>query len=305
MGDRVADILRPILCLLVGLTVQPTVAARPLPLAPAETLLVTPAWLAAHLDDPAITLIHADRTREVYDAGHLPRARFLALSAIVISRNGLPRGVPPVERLDSVLGSVGISDSGRIVIYGDPLAAGRLFFTLDLLGLGDRTSMLDGGLRAWRARGGPLTTQLPPPIRAPLSARPRDGILVNADWVREHLHDTSFALIDARSEAEFRGDVPGEGVVRPGHIPGAFSLYWLTTLEPGEGAALKDAEVLRTLFRRGGAQEGKTIIAYCSTGVRSSWLYFVARYLGFQVRLYDGSFIEWSDDDKLPVEAGR
>ena len=280
-------------------------AILPGPPAPAETLLVSAGWLAAHLGDRSITLIQAGRTREAYDAGHLPGARFLALSAIVISRNGLARGVPPAEQLDSVLGSVGVSDSGRVVIYGDPLAAGRLFFTLDLLGLGGRTALLDGGLDAWRAGGGLLTTQVPAPVQATLSVRPRSGIVVDADWVRQHLADTSVALIDARSEEEFRGDIPGEGVVRPGHIPGAFSLYWLTTLEPGGGPTLKNAEVLRALFRRGGAREGRTIVAYCGTGVRSSWLYFVARYLGFEVRLYDGSFIDWSDHDDLPVEAGR
>ena len=85
----------------------------------ADTLLVSPAWLSAHLGQPGLVLIHADRTRAPYDSGHIAGSRYLSLGSIVVERNGVPVELPAPATLDSVLESVGIGDSSRIVITGD------------------------------------------------------------------------------------------------------------------------------------------------------------------------------------------
>jgi thiosulfate/3-mercaptopyruvate sulfurtransferase len=110
------------------------------------------------------------------------------------------------------------------------------------------------------------------------------------------------ALVDARPEAQYSGMEPGEGVARPGHIPGAGSLFWERTIRSAEQPALKDADTLRALFRAAGVEDGETVVTYCRTGIQASFAYFVARYLGYDTKMYDASFIDWSSRSDLPVE---
>lgn len=270
--------------------------------APRDTLLVSAEWLAARAGAPDLVIVETGADSRSYDAGHIPGARFVPLGAIVTERAGVPSELPEVVQLAGTLEAAGISSTSRVVIYGDPLPAARLFFTLDYLGFGDRTSILDGGLAAWKRAGHGVTQVVPEEPSGRLDPSPRPDLVVTAEWVRAHLGDTNVVLIDARPEAEWRGDVPGAGITRPGHIPGAASLFWRITLTPPEPALLKDRAVLTHLFARTGARAGVTVVTYCRTGIQASWLYFVARYLGYPVRLYDGSFIEWSNQPEHPVE---
>lgn len=266
-------------------------------------LLVSTAWLADHLQDPGVVVLHVARERAAYDAGHLPGARFLPLGAIVTERDGLPNELPGVAQLDSVFESVGVSDDVRVVLYGElgGLAAGRAFFTLDYLGH-LRVALLDGGLEAWQAEGRALATgATPTPARGQFTPRPQSERLVTAAWVREHADDAGMVLIDARPPAEYRGTEPGAGVARPGHIPGGQNIFWRSALVSAEQPLLREVEELRELYRAAGARPGTTVVTYCRTGVQASHAYFVARYLGFDTRMYDGSFIDWSRRPELPV----
>jgi thiosulfate/3-mercaptopyruvate sulfurtransferase len=272
-------------------------------------MLVSPDSLARQL--PGVVVLHVARARAEYDRARIPEARFLPLGALLVERDGLPNELPDVAVLDSVFTSTGVTDDARIVLYGEPLAAARAFFTLDVLGHGDHVALLDGGLEAWRARGHPIaegTAADPAATRGGAgSFTPRYAAerLVDAAWVSAHASDPSFALIDARPSEEFSGERPGEGVVRPGHIPGARSLFWRRALVSDSQPRLKDATALRALFAAAGAERGDTVITYCRTGVQSSHAYFVARYLGFEVRMYDGSYLDWNREASRPVERGR
>ncbi|MFN8653829.1 MAG: sulfurtransferase [Gemmatimonadales bacterium] len=267
----------------------------------ADSLLVSPSWLSAHLADPGLVVIETGGNSESYQAGHIPGARFIPLSAIVVTRDGLPNELPEVAALEQVLEGAGIGESGRIVIYGDPLPAARLFFTLDYLGLGGRAALLDGGLPAWKKAGGAVTSEVPPPRPGSFTPHPRPDLVVTADWVQSHLGDSSVALIDARPPAEYRGDPAGAEVTRGGHIPGAASYFWRWSLNPGEPATLKDPAVLAKLLARAGAAPGKVLVSYCRTGVQASHLYFALRYMGYAPKLYDGSYLEWNRGER-PVE---
>ena len=267
----------------------------------ADTLLVSPAWLSAHLGQPGLVVIHADRTRAPYDSGHIAGSRYLSLGSIVVERNGVPVELPAPATLDSVLESVGIGDSSRIVITGDPLAAGRLFFTLDYMGLGGRAALLDGGTLAWVAAGFPVSTDPPPETRGLLTPHPRTDLVVDAAWVQAHLRDSTVALLDARPQADYIG-TPGS-TPPTGHIPGARNIFWKTTLG-GTPAVLLPRATLAEMFRAANAPPGRLVVTYCRTGVQASFLYFVARYLGYEVKMYDGSFAEWSQLAGVSVETG-
>jgi thiosulfate/3-mercaptopyruvate sulfurtransferase len=239
------------------------------------------------------------------DTARIPGSRDLAFDALVVERDGLPNELAPVTALDSVLESVGVGDRSRIVLYGEPLEAARAFFTLDALGHGEHAAVLDGGIAAWRAAGGALAAG-PQRVaaRGRLTSRPDAGRVVDAAWVAARSDSPHIALIDARPPEEYRGDRPGAGVTRPGHIPGAGSLFWKTTLVSDSLPRLKDADSLRALFAAAGVKAGDTVVTYCRTGVQASHAYLVARYLGFPVRMYDGSFIDWSRRPTLPVTKG-
>ena len=304
-------------------------------------VLVSGEQLAARLADPRWVVVHVGRDRASYDAGHLPGARFLALSSIVTERDGLPAELPPVARLEQAFEEIGVSNDSRVVLYGDlgGLAAARAFFTLDYLGH-TGAALLNGGLESWRAAGREVSTAaVAAPARGNLEPRPRPEIVVSAEWVRDHLRDTTVALIDARPAAEFTGETPGEGVVRPGHIPGADNLFWRNLLVSEQNPELRSNTVVFSLFGLAGARtaeevqraqqqarrfqarrtvpgernprqaqvqpRGTTVVAYCRGGVQASMLYFVSRYLGYETRLYDGSFVDWSRRGAdFPVETG-
>lgn len=300
-------------------------------------LLVSVAQLQRRLNDPATVILHVGRDRASYDAGHIPGARFLALSSIVTERDGVPNELPSAEALDQAFEGVGVSDDSRVVVYGDlgGLAAARAFFTLDYLG--HTPAVLNGGLEAWRAAGRPVETAAPDARRGSFTPRPRPELVVDAEWVRSHLRDTTVAFIDARPPEQYSGAEPGEGVQRPGHLPGAKNLFWQNTIATPANPVLRSPEVMRALYRLAGARfasdipyiperpryepadtsaaarrerrQGQprrprnapqqqarpnTVVVYCRTGVQASWDYFVARYLGYQVKMYDGSFIDWS-----------
>lgn len=267
-----------------------------------SNFLVSSAWLAAHLDEPGIVLLQVGPDRATYDQGHIPGARFLPVSAILTERDGNINELPPVAHLDSVFESVGISDDTRVIIYGPPLAAARAFFTLDYLGHGDRAALLNGGLETWKAEGRPLSTGAPRVARASFTPRPQPERVVDAEWVRQHLGAPSVALLDARPAAQFNGAEEGPGVPRPGHIPGAGNLFWEEMIISPQDPVLKDPETLRTLFREAGVKPGDTVVTYCRKGMQASFAYFVARYLGYETRMYDGSFMDWSRREELPVE---
>lgn len=266
-------------------------------------LLVSAEWLEEHLEDPGVVVLHVGPDRAAYDQGHIPGARFLPVSAIITERDGITNELPPVEHLDSVFEALGVSDEGRIVVYGPPLPAARAFFTLDYLGHGDRTSVLDGGLEAWRSAERPLSTEAPSFAPATFTPRPQPERVVDATWVYENLDAPGIALLDARPANHFTGAVEADaGVPRPGHIPGAGNLFWEELLQSAENPVLKDPDALEALFREAGVAPGDTVVAYCRTGMQASYAYFVSRYLGYETRIYDGSFMDWSQREELPVE---
>jgi thiosulfate/3-mercaptopyruvate sulfurtransferase len=271
-------------------------------------LLVTTYQLASRLNDPRTVVVHVGRDRASYDAGHIPGAQFLPLSSIVTERGGIPNELPAPEQLEAAFEGVGVSDQSRVVLYGDlaGLLAARAFFTLDYLGKTD-AALLDGGLEQWRAENRPVETAASAARRGALTVRLRADILADADFVRGQLgNDSTVVLIDARPPAEFTGDTPGEGVTRPGHIPGAHNIFWRTSLVSETDLRLRSPEVLAAAYTLADAAQGDTVITYCRTGVQASHAYFVARYLKRPVRMYDGSFIDWSRrGEEYPVERGE
>lgn len=275
-----------------------------------SNMVVTTGWLAAHISGD-VSILHIGADRKTYDAGHIPGARFVALSELVRTRDGTPNELPPLAALCALFERLGIGDTGRVVLYGDEsgLLAARAFFTLDYLGHGDRAALLDGGLEQWRAEGRTVSTAEPPAGARPFTPRLNPEVLAvlpvvrDVSWLVSHQRASGWALVDARPEAQFSGAEAGADVARPGHIPGAASLFWRRAIVSTEHPVLRPIADLRRMYEEAGAAPRDTVVTYCRTGVQASHAYFVARYLGYQVRMYDGSFIEWSKAAEMEVAA--
>jgi thiosulfate/3-mercaptopyruvate sulfurtransferase len=266
-------------------------------------MLVTTEWLAAHARDANLVVLHVGR-RAQYDSGHMDGARFVALSDISTppGPGKLTLQMPPVEELTAWAQSQGISDRSRIVVvpHDDTLqSAARVFLTLAYLGAMDRTSLLDGGFKAWRAENRVVTTALPPaPRAARFTARPRPELIATIDQVEAATKDGKVAIVDARLARFYEGN--GGGYPRPGHIPTAVNIP-LNTVSTATGHLRAPTE-LRQLFLDAGVREGKPVVTYCHIGQQASLLWFVATLLGYDARMFDGSFQEWSGTERLPVE---
>lgn len=274
-------------------------------LAPSPGLLISPADLAAEMKDPAVVILHVDTRSTDFDAGHVKGARFVGYNQITVDGpTGLGSELPPIADLIAVFAAAGVSDTSRVVIYGPAIAATRAFFTLDYLGH-KNVRLLNGGLTAWKAQGLDVVTGTAAAAtsRAKLTARPRPDVVAMADWISQRLESPQIALVDARPDAEFTGSDDGMNGMHPaGHLPGAKQLVW-TDLVNRSGQFVSDTE-LRSKMTAAGARSGVPVVTYCMVGMRASVVYFVARHLGFDAKLYDGSMIDWGQR-KLPVKKGR
>ncbi|KPK80179.1 MAG: hypothetical protein AMS25_09780 [Gemmatimonas sp. SM23_52] len=265
--------------------------------------IVSTDWVAEHLGRDELVLIHVGPP-EGYQAGHLPGARYLDLQMISTApEEGLTLEMPPVTELERTFEALGISDDSRVVVYftGNWVApAARVFLTLDYVGLGSRTSVMNGGLSAWMVEGRRVTTELPAVASGDLTPHLRTDVVTKADWVIAHREDPNVAILDARP-AEYYTGASSRPDMRAGHIPGAHSLPFTSLVGPT--LEFKDRETLSQTFLAAGVEPGDRVVSYCFIGQAASVVYLAARQLGYEASVYDGSFQEWSGRTDLPVAA--
>jgi thiosulfate/3-mercaptopyruvate sulfurtransferase len=291
---------RSLAALLAGVLLTPVVALA----APRDQMLVSPAWLKSHLADRQLVVLQIGERSE-YDKEHIPGARYLDFESLSADQEGgLYLELPTVAQLDSTFAAMGVSRDSRIILYfGSNWVSPttRAWLTFDYLGLGDRTSILDGGLPAWKAAGNPVTAEMPPPATAqPLVSTAHPELIADAGWIQTRLGQPRFRLIDARDPQFYGGLSAGSGT-RPGHLPGARNIPF-TTVTDEDGRFLSDS-ALRRVFNQAGVSKGDEIVAYCHIGQQATAVVFAARLLGYKARLYDGSYQDWTRRD-LKVEGG-
>ncbi len=276
--------------------------------APREPMLVTVDWLADHLNDPSLVLLQIGEKKD-YDRGHIPGAQFLEYESISTPRNHgvtLMLELPPVEQLISVFGRLGVSNRSHIILYFGTnwvSPTTRVYWTLDYLGLGDRTSILNGGLVAWEATHHPVSDEVRQPAKGSITPAPRKEIVADAEWVSSHLNKPTVTIIDARTH-EFYNGSQSDGNPRSGHIPGAANLAYLDVIDQ-DNNKFKSPDALKELFQSAGMKQGNLMVSYCHIGQRATVLYFTAKMLGYDAKMYDGSWEDWSHRKDLPIVTGE
>jgi thiosulfate/3-mercaptopyruvate sulfurtransferase len=263
------------------------------PASSGDGLMVSVAWLSAHIKDPKLVLLYVGQKSE-FDKEHIAGSQFITLQDVStpqdMSGNALSMELPSVEQLKSVFEKRGISSDSRIVVYYSQESVSpctRVIWTLNYLGMGDRTSLLEGGVSAWKAAGNPVTAEVAAPAPGQLTPQVNRDSFADASYVLGHLHQPSVTIIDARSPRDFAGIA--------GRVPGASNL-------PIERISLSDRSALQELFRAAGVKPGSQVVGYCYIGIRATEIWFAARLLGYDARMYDGAWEEWSRRVDLPVE---
>lgn len=272
--------------------------------------LVSTDWVAEHLEDRNIRLVESDEDVLLYDTGHIPGAVKIDWHADL--NDALQRDYLDAEAFAELMRSKGISPETTVVFYGDKNNwwATYALWVFRLFGH-NHVRVMDGGRKKWEDEGRPMTTDVPayPASGYPVPQRDDERIRAFRDDVMQHLQRKG-PLIDVRSPEEFRGeklhmpDYPQEGAMRGGHIPGAKNMPWARAVNPETGE-FRSADELKELYEtEAGLSQDQDVIAYCRIGERSSHTWFVLHYLlGYpRVRNYDGSWTEWGNLVRAPIE---
>ncbi|MGN6753633.1 MAG: sulfurtransferase [Intrasporangium sp.] len=275
--------------------------------------LVTTDWLAEQIEADrvggpgGIALLESDEDVLLYATGHIPGAQKIDWHLDL--NDPVTRDYVDGERFAEVMGSRGIGRDTTIVLYGDKSNwwAAYALWVFSLFGHED-VRLLDGGRAKWIEEGRELTKEVPTPapVDYPVVQREDAPIRAFKEDVLEHLGKP---LVDVRSPGEFSGellhmpDYPQEGAMRGGHIPGAKSVPWARAAN--EDGTFKSREELEAIYlQEQGLSPEDNVIAYCRIGERSSHTWFVlTQLLGFdKVRNYDGSWTEWGNSVRVPIE---
>lgn len=271
-------------------------AERPIP------YTVSTQWLAEHLQDKDLVILQTGFSRNEFAYAHIPNARFLWFYALAPVTPDLNTEMPAPKEAVKALAELGITDRSRIVLVftGQNVATTtRMFLALSQFGYGERTALLDGGLETWKNEGREVAKGVVPVKRTAPKAAAAAAVITDAEWVKRHLRDTAVTIVDARTKNFYDGN--GGGIARQGHIAGAKSLVFNSLLD--STSRLKPAEELQRLFNEAGIAKGTTVVSYCHVGQQATVVYFAAKLLGYDAKVYDGSFEDWNvRDESYPVE---
>ena len=257
-------------------------------------MLISTTDLAKEIDNPNLVLIDARSFKE-YSQGHISGAVNLDLFAyhwFDTTQQGLQIFN---EQTKKILSFVGVTSSKKVVFYDDVsgMLAARGVWMLMYFSH-NNVFMLDGGIKKWQADKLVLETKTNGFTPSNFDGKPNPQILADYDYVKQNLGKA--ILIDARSEAEFTGDVIRGA--RRGHIPGAINVDFSANIS--ENGTIKDDKQLSELYK---IPKDAQIITYCQGAYRAANSFLALKKLGFEkIKVYLGSWGEWSNRTELPIE---
>lgn len=271
-------------------------------------VLVETSWAVEHLNDPKVRFIEADEDVLLYEVGHLPGA--VKLDWHVDVQDPVGRDFIDQQGFEKLMSHWGIGNDTTVVLYGDRnnWYACYAFWLFSMYG-NKNMKIMNGGRSKWETEKGPLTKEVPHFQFTTYRAQPIDeSIRAFREDVFNGLKDANRRLIDVRSLQEYTGELlhmvnyPQEGAQRGGHIPTAKSIPWATAANTD--GTFKSTEELQQIYGGKDITPDKDVISYCRIGERSAHTWFVLTYLlGYpRVRNYDGSWTEWGNLVRAPIE---
>jgi len=249
-------------------------------------VLVGPSWLQTRLTEADLRIVDL-RDLDGYSGAHIPGAVQLDLAQLgTTGDTGLDNVLLPPADFARLMESLGIGSGDTVVAYDDQwgLAAARLVWALHFYGHA-AAAILDGGWDRWRDESRPATDDVPKSRTADFRPAVNEGTGADLAWLTVRLSDPELALLDTRTHKEFA----------EGHLPDALSWDWFNAVPPGSWDCARDPEELRDEWEALGIGPTQEIVVYCRSGMRAAHTYVVLKHAGYpRVRLYDGSWQEWS-----------
>ena len=248
--------------------------------------------------DPQLVILDT-RSTDSYAASHIPGAVSFRWQNFVDGSTNLLS----VAELETLLSAAGLTRDLVYVIYDDTTAswgaAGRVFWMLEYLGC-EHVHILNGGWDKWFADGRAVQTAANVRTPAIFNAEANPSIVMTKARLNERRNDTDFAIIDSRTDEEYNGwQLYGEA--RGGHVPGAIQIPYASFFNADK--TVLDKKQLKALFKEKGITKKMEVTSYCTVGIRSGFVYFILRQMGYkECSNYDGSISQWAADGSLPME---
>jgi thiosulfate/3-mercaptopyruvate sulfurtransferase len=276
----------------------------------ARSPLVSADWLLEHISDEDLRVLDAtwvppflkDRAsgRDMYEAGHIPGAPYFDIDEIAAPETGLSHMLPGPDLFATKIAALGISNETSIVVYDQNsfFASARAWWMFRAMGH-EKTYVLDGGMQAWKAAGGIVTTDAALTEPREFTATPVPVLIRNMITMRGHVDAQDAAILDARDHGRFNGTSPEPRAGLPsGHMPGSFCVPASSLI--ADNATLKTSERLAPLLND---YLDRPIITSCGSGVSAAVISLALAQLGkWDAALYDGSWSEWASDPQNPIE---
>ena len=272
-------------------------------------VLVETSWVNDHLKDSNVRVAEVDYDPTAnYNLGHIPGAFLFDWRKDM--NDPLSRDIVSKQQLEDLLSRAGVGSNTTVVLYGDfnNWFAAFAFWILKYYGV-DKVVLMNGGRKKWLAEDRDITKEQPSYPKATFKVKgPDETIRTYLDSMKKGLGQGNKVLVDVRSPAEFTGEItappeyPNEHAQRGGHIPGAVNIPWSQAVR--EDGTFKSAEELAKLYQGKGVTPEKDVVTYCRIGERSSFSWFVLKYLlGYpNVKNYDGSWTEWGNMVRNPIQ---
>ena len=279
-----------------------------------EKVLISPAELKAMIEAGGVVLIDT-RSPENYAAGHIAGAvnMFEIFTYLAMST---PEGMAELrEKFATAFGAAGLSGAETVVFYEGSMNSGfgmscRGYYLVSFLGY-PKAKILHGGLAAWSAAGLPVTTDVPTPEPKAFPLTDAGSyMMLDRDDMLASLGDDAIVKLDVRDVDEWIGTSSSpygpDFAPRKGRIPGAKWLEWYRLMKPtAAGPMFKSKDEILAELHTVGVKPDTTVYLYCFKGARASNSLVALREAGVQdVRMYFGSWNEWSRDPALPIETG-
>jgi thiosulfate/3-mercaptopyruvate sulfurtransferase len=277
---------------------------------------VSTEWLQEHLTDPDLMILDTQPNMHDYILEHIPGALYKNEGLFRAHGKRFPNAWLSSAAIREIFCSMGIRQDSPIVIYtgpgplsacsafiGDGLEQTMVAYSLARFGH-NKVCILDGGLDKWKAEGRPLSKEFPSVRESDFTINLRREYFVEYNEFRALKDRDDVIVLDARPPNFYEGQGPW---IRPGHIPGAVSLPWKGLMDEKNKKLLRPDEEIKTMLRERGVTRDKIIICTCGTGREATNEFLLFRYyMGYpQVRIYEGSFTEWTMYPDNPTVVGK